>query len=361
MTKVRISEKNLSKILNKGIDFLYNNPDNSIELDYDLDKKIADEHIEYLREGNDEIPRVLQNFRSYIEEGIKYQEGYIAVVKKDLNTFKNSSFAKSLLQIIYFHFRQQLIMGRKDYLEPQIADKSISNDIAQGFVDLEKLKYEIAILIKQSIVKHQPKQTLENITRRISIFNKETYLQKRDKLVKTHTFNKERFYKTSALKLWEISILKGKCSIMTYPLPKTKVSEIQFDNLSPDICFVDTNYFEKDSFNEKLTYDVFSEVIFNEYKKVYSLHFDNIEKLKTKNEYKKFIAENLLSAINKHYNHLSQHAKNIMVGYILSELEIIRTKDEHIDSKYKSSYKDYLNKTVSVIWAEKEKNEKKSE
>ena len=353
MIKANLSEDSVSKILNKEVDILYNNPYGLLKSDYDVDRKIPDGIIDYINEDNKEILHVLQNFRLYLKKGIKYQEGYIEVVNEDFNTFKNAPFINSLVKVLFFHYRQQFIWGKKDNLEPQIADKKIGNDFATELVELEKLKYEIAILIKQSIVKHQPKQTLENINRKVSIFNKETYLWKNDKLVKTHTFNKERFYKTSALKLWEISILKGKCSILTYPLPQTKVSEIQLNNLNCDICFLDTNYFDKDSFNEKLTYDVFSEVAYIDYKNIHSLHFNDIEK----NKYKKFIAKNLLSAINKHYNHLSQHAKNIMIGFILSELKLLLSEDDYIDTTNKSSYRNYLNKTVAALLVEK--NQKK--
>ncbi len=236
-------------------------------------------------------------------------------------------------------------------MEYKLAFRKLADTYSNEIADYEEEKFYLAQQISSCIVERNPKQTLENINLLNPEFKKATYIRKDNKLIQTNLFHKQEFYKIMDDTLIKISFGKGKKLLTEYELTSKKISDINLDKLECIGYFKTVNYANYKAFDKEKLTEKLKTKLFNYYVKTYDNFIKAPEKKYQENEYRDKIVIAIYKILKSEFNDATTHVLSIVSGFISAELGLLNTEPEHIDSDYKHSYNQYLNKTVKNILA----------
>jgi hypothetical protein len=176
-------------------------------------------------------------------------------------------------------------------------------------------------------------------------------------LIRTTLFRKEEFFKVLEGNLLRISFANDKKHLTEYSIPTNRISDIKLNELhDKDIVgfYRNVNYAKIKSINKEKLINKLKDGIYNFYIKSFDNYIKLPEKKYEENEYRDTVIKALYKAFRKEYKDDSTHVISIVVGYIGSELGLLNSEEEHLNSSYKHSYNQYLNKTVKNILTKNE-------
>lgn len=350
--KIAISPKSEGIFLDKLISDLFTDDNPSCnETDtsyYKIDKEVVKYIFDKNEHNDEEIISILESIYSFLEGNKRNSSFYEELLNKDLESFISSPIIARITNVIAFHLIRKKIIGNSEAVEYKLAFRKLANEYSIEIANEEEDKFLLARQISLCIVEHNPKQTLENINLLTPGFKKATYISKNNKLVRTNLFNKKEFYKIFDNVLLKISFGKGKRFIIEYGLHTDKISEVKLDQLKR-IDYFNVDYANYKAFDKDILIGRLKEKLYKDYLGVYSSFLKAPEKKYEKNEYRDKVAISLFKILKSEFKNASTHVVCTVTGFVCAELRLMYSQNEHLNSTYKHSYNQYLNKTVKNI------------
>jgi hypothetical protein len=356
--QITISKEAEAEFLDNLINDLSNeNNENSGSKYYKIDKDVVNYILNKNEKGVAELNIILKNLYTFLEQNKKNSDFYATILNKDFDAFQNSVILARIQNIITFHLVRSKIVGKGDSVEYKLAFKQLANQHSSEIAEYESENVFLIKQITKAIVKNNPKQTLENINNISPLFKEPTYIRKGNRLIRTTLFRKEEFFKVLEGNLLRISFTNDKKHLTEYSIPTNRISDIKLNELhDKDIVgfYRNVNYAKIKSINKEKLINKLKDGIYNFYIKSFDNYIILPEKKYEENEYRDTVIKALYKAFRKEYKDDSTHVISIVVGYIGSELGLLNSEEEHLNSSYKHSYNQYLNKTVKNILTKNE-------